>query len=1375
MPAAIQAIHTPKRARVLDSSTSVEPVGPDLITNGDFATDTSGLGTNWTSYNNTNDTEAISTGNGFPGNAQKVTSGGNGSGGTANTFVYQALPSLENHTTYEFSYYQRSTQGLTAYILEHTATDQLLNNNHSANTGNATKHTLRFTTGSSTGSAQIRFYARLTGADAVSGDIIEFGEVTLHKCETSNSSNHGQIYSGRALEFDGVNDYLGGISSTLVPYLSVDKDFTVACWIYVDTFADANIFTAWLSAYDGVTLSIGADGEISFASYDGAYAYASGGAEGSAAIKSSTWYRVVCTRTSTDILKLYINGVLQTGTAKAFVIPLSAASSGFYIGLRNTNLTGIFTGKLSDFQAWDSIWTQSDVTYDYLNPESLALNNAGTSLTESNLKLWYPMQDGHRGQQSYILDGANTGLGDELVANGTFTSGTTGWQGNDGLAGLSIESGRLRVTNNDNTAAGFSTPDGSPTFSTVAGVTYSISYDSYQGTSSNALTRFYLGTSFNGANVLEGGISTTDGTHTEHFTATASQAVYLLIKNFTTTSGEYMEYGNISVKAVNAKNHIATKFYGDNLTWSNHLIATTVTELGGNISGASMVFGGADSDGCDGSAGIGALDSIMTTASDRQMDGGGWTLGGGFAIGSNVAQRSGADGSAYGTMLHTGTATIVADRFYLISYDVDAISGGDVEVSVGSTYAYESSVTGTIRRVVRAEDDSKMYIRAGKSTNITMDDVGLGLVDGFLIRRTTAGVDTASDLTIDSGTLKATNNGTNKAEIILPLIVEAGRTYRVKATCTAGEIKVGLGRTTGLVSTDVNPSMGSAITATATGYSNESSGGSIGRNTSLYLYIQNNSAVNNAVFNVNNISLQEVGQATGWTDADQQPDIPQPALQSYNQLAWFQDNKGTNNPYGYTANHADFNPGTGDFTVSAWILQADYHDDNYFFAQGGGGASGWYFRTTSPNGYLLFGVEGNDDELTNNGNPEGTDHVTFTTSAIGLGEWVHCVGIIDTTAQRIKIYMNGVYKGYATIENMEHSDISHSTGPLKFGSWSTSYAGGVVNGTHTEWSVWKGIAFSDEQVSELYNGGKALNALDHSAVSYLKGYWRNGGLSPTWKDLTSYGRDVTFLHGKETLLIPAGVDNSRDTQGFIMNRQRTTNSLNLPNQLNQTTYTYGQGVLIRAAQDRDYGDFDANGDGTGDFTIECWVKYDYVNTDQGSSIFTTLMYDDPSTANYAGFEILATTGGSISFKACFDDSWGLAYTLGSEAYLNDGEWHYIVGVFDRSANFYLIVDGHVRARKVISEYPSGASAGTDLTGRSLWKFPIQIGAERLGGTYYGGHGVGRNSFDGELDDLKIYNRVLTFDTDGSIAVDELITSGEVLRNYKAGKRNHRDG
>ena len=51
----------------------------------------------------------------------------------------------------------------------------------------------------------------------------------------------------------------------------------------------------------------------------------------------------------------------------------------------------------------------------------------------------------------------------------------------------------------------------------------------------------------------------------------------------------------------------------------------------------------------------------------------------------------------------------------------------------------------------------------------------------------------------------------------------------------------------------------------------------------------------------------------------------------------------------------------------------------------------------------------------------------------------------------------------------------------------------------------------------------------------------------TWTNVNNAGtHDGTPTSLTETLLIPAGVDSSRDNQGFLMNRQKDTNALNLP-------------------------------------------------------------------------------------------------------------------------------------------------------------------------------------------------------------------------------------
>ena len=54
--------------------------------------------------------------------------------------------------------------------------------------------------------------------------------------DTSGNNNHGQIYSGRALEFDGVSDYLQ-VEDIVLPDLNT---FTMAIWVNFPNAFTAN-------------------------------------------------------------------------------------------------------------------------------------------------------------------------------------------------------------------------------------------------------------------------------------------------------------------------------------------------------------------------------------------------------------------------------------------------------------------------------------------------------------------------------------------------------------------------------------------------------------------------------------------------------------------------------------------------------------------------------------------------------------------------------------------------------------------------------------------------------------------------------------------------------------------------------------------------------------------------------------------------------------------------------------------------------------------------------------------------------------------------------------------------------------------------------
>ena len=396
--------------------------------------------------------------------------------------------------------------------------------------------------------------------------------------DTSGNNNHGQIYSGRGLEFDGAVDYLTGPTVAQgFTDLSYTKNFTVACWLKIDSLEDAGVWAMGQNDNDRVGLTIGADGEIAFTAWDSSdYTHASGGAEGSKAIEVNTWYRVICTMSPTNTKKLYINGVLQTGTSQAFGSPLSSINTQLYIGRTGLSATGYLGMKMSDFQVWNSTWTQSDVTFDYLNPESLALSNGGTSLTESNLKLWYPMQDGHRGQQSYIMDGANTGLGDELISDISASAWTKG------SAGGSVDASTT-ITDNADGSVTFETAEASD-WQTVSvpfvnenGVTYKISItgEALAETDGDNDDKFYwrIGSSVNNGHNTEN-INTSwmisEGAHTEtnYFSSNVSTGTAYFIGMFKKASNTVHKFrlDSVSIKAVNQKHHATTVFHGEELT-----------------------------------------------------------------------------------------------------------------------------------------------------------------------------------------------------------------------------------------------------------------------------------------------------------------------------------------------------------------------------------------------------------------------------------------------------------------------------------------------------------------------------------------------------------------------------------------------------------------------------------------------------------------------------------------------------------------------------------------------------------------------------------------------------------------------------------------
>ena len=976
----------------------------------------------------------------------------------------------------------------------------------------------------------------------------KIASIKVTKLEVFGSNNHAQIYSGRALEFDGIGDYL----DTGTPFS--ETSHTIACWVYMNSItADKHIFDARDSGSDGIRIMASNPSKLEY------QLNADSDNITSTVGYNSTWVRAVFTYDGAT-QKIYINGILDTSLTVSETI---ATTTNAFIGARNfTSATNYFDGKLSDFQAWNTAWTQSDVTYDYLNPESLALSNGGTSLTESNLKLWYPMQDGHKGQQSYIMDGANTGLGPELISDISASAWTKGFATDGGSVDASTT-----ITDNADGSVTFETAEASD-WQTVSvpfvnenGVTYKISItgEALAETDGDNDDKFYWrvgSTANNGHNTdnINSSFMISEGAHTEtnYFSSNVSTGTAYFVGMFKKASNTVHKFrlDSVSIKAVNQKHHATTVFLGEELA--------------------------AEGDFENAGAAWSTLGSTITVSK---------TSGAFVSTGD-------ADGG-FGTCSQSETLT--AGRTYRLQFDVTAVTGSP-----------------TVHNYCGALNKSLL----------------------------TASVATFTD-TFVASSADASEGGID-----------------VRTICANGE----------------------SVT-------------------------------------IDNISFKEVGVASGWTDASQQLDIPQTALQSYNQLAWFD---GTGDYVDINPSGAIWNTTDGTFnSISLCVHHASESDDT--------NSQVMYFGTEhgSPNFYIL---QKDSDEYhvgynTGNGEVFGVD----LTKDFIHDKWHHWVMNVkmnsnsnDTaiSSSDVELFLNGqkLSLSYVQGSNSNGMDIPADGDINLFGSATgTSY--------NPTGSITEVVVFNDQlttaEVQELYNDGKILDAREHSLfATKCSGYWKNNGLAQ-WTDYSGNDNHGTVKNVTETILLPAGVDTSRDTQGFLMNRQKTTNSLNLHGILSSTSDTGAYG---------DVGDQPSLDFGTNNFSVSFWFK---LKSDDIKMTFVGKQ--DSSSGWYLYYDADAD---KISFYHRKDNK----YTHGTTNPSVDRWYHCCFTRNGATGKIYLdSVDDTASTQDISADLDSSG----DL---------FEIGRRNL-------FTADDRYLDGQIDDVLIYNDVLSAD--------------EVERVYNAGKRSHK--
>ena len=231
------------------------------------------------------------------------------------------------------------------------------------------------------------------------------------------------------------------------------------------------------------------------------------------------------------------------------------------------------------------------------------------------------------------------------------------------------------------------------------------------------------------------------------------------------------------------------------------------------------------------------------------------------------------------------------------------------------------------------------------------------------------------------------------------------------------------------------------------------------------------------------------------------------------------------------------------------------------------------------------------------------------------------------------------------------------------------------------------------------------------------------------------------------MLITAGVDSSRDSQGFFMNRQRTTNCINgLPNSEGDDTNIYDSGVVVQDSSTLDI---------TGAFTIGCWFKMK--DFDQSYNLI-----QKKTTWNGAGYGIYIHKDHKKSYLEWAPSS-GYKQFGGTN---NDVDtldvWYFFYAVHDPDGlhNSSTGIDSMYIAKTTDTSLTTRTSAS--MSGGASIDDPVATNDHPLvfGQHSGGGHSDGATvHFTGEIDDVVVYNGALSPE--------------QVLRNFKAGKRSHK--
>ena len=234
--------------------------------------------------------------------------------------------------------------------------------------------------------------------------------------------NRAALYSGKALDFDGVNDYVEVADNASLDFTTAMSAF---CYMRVDSLSTGGAVEYAFSKYDygnnnrSWLLGQNDNKLIAVISKNGFSGATNTKDRFSATFENTSDYYFVGFTFESNVLKLYVNGqevsTSQTNDAEVNSIYSGSADVCVGSGQFNGGPVAFLDGNVANARAFNVALTAAQVADLYNNPEKIV----PTGVSNTALKLWLPMMEG-AGTTAY--DGSGNG-NHGTISGATYVNG----------------------------------------------------------------------------------------------------------------------------------------------------------------------------------------------------------------------------------------------------------------------------------------------------------------------------------------------------------------------------------------------------------------------------------------------------------------------------------------------------------------------------------------------------------------------------------------------------------------------------------------------------------------------------------------------------------------------------------------------------------------------------------------------------------------------------------------------------------------------------------------------------------------------------------------------------------------------------------------